>query len=556
MKLKYLLASALLFTAFSTTINAATIKETTINNDGYDTIKNGDIVIGITRFDGTNVVTGSKVAKASTNDSKYYLKENKSLDNYQAPTIYVYMGLGGWYSLDDDNNAQAVTNSELLNKLENSNIYYVNNVEKKLEIDVNDYSINKDSLPSGVKLENNKLIVNATISEFKVESTDGIEMVFKKNNDHYVLDQSKYYTLDEKGFITNYTGPKGDIEILSEINDVKIVGIKSGAFKDIEITSVVIPESVMTIESNSFDDAKLTKVIVNEKYDSSDFTGLASDAFGSFSNITYNNDITRLLNSYNNELTLNIQKNYKYLDASEDYIIANLARILENKRINYVEDYSGNVYVSFEYKNENTLTITVSKRITQSSTKTVSKDVTYTLNKVDGNKTDLENISKAKKEYDNYYNNVKNNFKNNTSLKLATRDKLYEIYGLYDISCEINGLGDGEYFNEGINVVDGEFQYFIIANNILYDVSIINTQEHAHFGVTTLENTYESDDEYVSSLLKYFEKETKVTSYKIQKLGEKDYEVSTSDGVKTYRLIVTDSKNSNTWEIVSKLQIK
>ena len=84
-KSKYLLTGLFLFFALSTTLSAATIKETTVNGDGYDTINNGDIIIGITRFEGSTIVTGSKVAKASTNDSVHFLKENGSLDNYQSP---------------------------------------------------------------------------------------------------------------------------------------------------------------------------------------------------------------------------------------------------------------------------------------------------------------------------------------------------------------------------------------------------------------------------------------------------------------------------------------
>ena len=57
-KSKYLLTGLSLFFVLSTTLSAATIKETTVNGDGYDTINNGDIIIGITRFEGSTIVTG------------------------------------------------------------------------------------------------------------------------------------------------------------------------------------------------------------------------------------------------------------------------------------------------------------------------------------------------------------------------------------------------------------------------------------------------------------------------------------------------------------------
>lgn len=546
-KSKYLLTGLSLLFALSTTLSAATIKETTVNGDGYDTINNGDIIIGITRFEGSTIVTGSKVAKASTNDSVHFLKENGSLDNYQSPVIYVYAGVGGWFSLDDDNNASIVSDTNLIEKLENANIYYVDNIEKKLEIELKDINVDDSILPKGVTLKDGKLLVNATIDSFEVSTIDGQKVSYIKNEGKFILDQSKYYTIDQDGFITNYAGLKGKVEIPSKINDVNIVGIRSGAFDNKGVTEVVIPESVKQIESNAFSNNELTSVIVNEKYDSGDFTNLADDAFGTFTNdkIKYNNDLTRLLNAFKDELTLNVQKDFDITSAEGQSALSIFACETEKERLNF-SDLPEYIHSFMNYKDENTLILKIVR--SDSMRKEVSKEIKYNVNKVDSNASDIENIAKATKEYEEYYNNVKDNFKTDTSLELSTYDKIYEIYGKYDINSRALDAGDGEEdIKDGINIITDEFRNIISSNTtqILYDVKSILSQSVVTYGFD-LENTYNSEEEYHAAALKAFEDTTNVKDYVIY---DGSYHTYMKNNKKCTLIFVKDNRNNNIWNI-------
>ncbi len=546
-KSKYLLTGLSLFFALSTTLSAATIKETTVNGDGYDTINNGDIIIGITRFEGSTIVTGSKVAKASTNDSVHFLKENGSLDNYQSPVIYVYAGVGGWFSLDDDNNASIVSDTNLIEKLENANIYYVDNIEKKLEIELKDINVDDSILPKGVTLKDGKLLVNATIDSFEVSTIDGQKVSYIKNEGKFILDQSKYYTIDQDGFITNYAGLKGKVEIPSKINDVNIVGIRSGAFDNKGVTEVVIPEGVKQIESNAFSNNELTSVIVNEKYDSGDFTNLADDAFGTFTNdkIKYNNDLTRLLNAFKDELTLNVQKDFDITSAEGQSALSIFACETEKERLNF-SDLPEYIHSFMNYKDENTLILKIVR--SDSMRKEVSKEIKYNVNKVDSNASDIENIAKATKEYEEYYNNVKDNFKTDTSLELSTYDKIYEIYGKYDINSRALDAGDGEEdIKDGINIITDEFRNIISSNTtqILYDVKSILSQSVVTYGFD-LENTYNSEEEYHAAALKAFEDTTNVKDYVIY---DGSYHTYMKNNKKCTLIFVKDNRNNNIWNI-------
>ena len=546
-KSKYLLTGLSLFFALSTTLSAATIKETTVNGDGYDTINNGDIIIGITRFEGNTIVTGSKVAKASTNDSVHFLKENGSLDNYQSPVIYIYAGVGGWFSLDDDNNASIVSDTNLIEKLENSDIYYVDNIEKKLEIELKDINVDDSTLTKGVTLKDGKLLVNATIDSFEVSTTDGQKVSYIKNEGEFILDQSKYYTVDQDGFITNYTGLKGKVEIPSKINDVNIVGIRSGAFDNKGVTEVVIPESVKQIESNAFSNNALTSVIVNEKYDSGDFTSLANDAFGTFTNdkIKYNNDLTRLLNAFKDELTLNVQKDFDITSAEGQSALSIFACETEKERLNF-SDLPEYIYSFMNYKDENTLILKIVR--SDSMRKEVSKEIKYNVNKVDSDASDIENIAKATKEYEEYYNNVKDNFKTDTSLELSTYNKIYEIYGKYDINSGALDAGDGqEDIKDGINIITNEFRYIISSKTtqILYDVKSILSQNAITYGFD-LENTYDSEEEYHAAALKAFEDATNVKDYIVH---DSSYYTYMKNNKKCTLIFVEDNRNNNIWYI-------
>lgn len=550
-KSKYLLAAISLFFALSTTVNAATIKETTVKGDGFDTISSGDIVIGITRFDGNTVVTGTKVAKASTNDSVHFLKENNSLDSYTAPVIYVYTGVGGWFSLDDDNKASMVSDSSLISKLENSNIYYVNNIEKKLEIDIKGIDIDESSLPKGVKKENDKLIVNATLGSFDVKTSDGASISYIINEGKYNVDQSKYYTVDDSGFITSYNGPSGKVEVLSKINGKNIVGIRKGAFDNKGITSVVIPESIMTIEANAFSNNNIESVIVSEKYDEGDFTNLADNAFGTFTDIKYDNDLTRLLSAFKDELTLNVQKDYDYTDDYGKYALPRFALSSEEKRLNLGE-YSEETKDSYIYRTLNDIkdgsfTLTLRKMINDRS-KIVSKNIKYSVNKVNGTTNAINDIDKAEKEYNAYYKKVKEGFEKDTSLALASTEKMKEIYGYYNVDCVFVDYGEGfEDYADGLSFDGGEGTTAVSVGDILYGVKDFSVINSVVYGLDVINDSFDNDEDYINYALGEFSKITKVSDYEI--LNKNNYGTYMNGNKKCYQVDIKDNRNDNTWYI-------
>ena len=169
--IKYLIVLVATFFFLESSVMATTIIETT-KNDDYYTILEGSMIIGATKFDSDVVLTASRVAKAGANDATLYAKKNNGVDGYEAPTIYVYYGVGGWYELDEDNNAIMITDDDLIEALSTQEIYYVNNVEKKIDVSLDGIAINEEKLPDGVLLQDDKLLVNATLDFFTVYTTN------------------------------------------------------------------------------------------------------------------------------------------------------------------------------------------------------------------------------------------------------------------------------------------------------------------------------------------------------------------------------------------------
>ena len=111
-------------------VDALTIKETTNTNDAtLDKITEGSILIGSTKFEPNVVLTALRASKATYNDVMLNLQN----PNYTGVNIYYYLA-GAWYQLDEANNVSVVDNETLLNELNNSDIYYINNNEKMLEV--------------------------------------------------------------------------------------------------------------------------------------------------------------------------------------------------------------------------------------------------------------------------------------------------------------------------------------------------------------------------------------------------------------------------------------
>ena len=202
-------------------VNAATITETT-GNDEYDTIADNSIVIGITKFEPNEVVTSKKTIKAAGNF--YRFKNSNKVD----PTIYYY--LGSWFELDEDNNATVVEDQEKLKEL---SIYYVNNVEKMIEIpyaaDLAEgynlvFETNDSEKDDEVKHQDGKLFIPATLKEIKViakndETNNEIVLDTLENvEDEFVTSTTVVTTLAElKAAIAN---KDADIRLGADITEI------------------------------------------------------------------------------------------------------------------------------------------------------------------------------------------------------------------------------------------------------------------------------------------------------------------------------------------------
>ena len=99
-----------------------------------DIIERNSTIVGKTKFTPDQIVTARKIAKAGADYARLYnINRSDSLNDYEAPNIYIYYGeVGGWYVLDDDNNATYVEDIDELNEQE---IYFVNDKVKGIYLD-------------------------------------------------------------------------------------------------------------------------------------------------------------------------------------------------------------------------------------------------------------------------------------------------------------------------------------------------------------------------------------------------------------------------------------
>lgn len=216
--MKKIVTSLLVFVfsfMFINNVNAITIKESTDPTDGLTTIQDNSIVIGVTRFEDGVVITAQRAATAGVNDALF----NIGVDGYSGVNIYYYLG-GSWFVLDDENQAEPlvetkVEDKKIIDELQKLEIYYVNNVEKKLTVDFsfNDEGElefitdnNKDGL---VSYADGKLTIPATVKtlEIKIKDTDTGEIIGLVLLTKDPEDNSDY----EKTSLTNYINALGRV---------------------------------------------------------------------------------------------------------------------------------------------------------------------------------------------------------------------------------------------------------------------------------------------------------------------------------------------------------
>lgn len=123
---KFLIALILLLAiiGLSTSVQAATITETTNPNDSYDTIESGTIIIGTTKFTPGTVITAMRAATAGVDDLRVYMMGNEDIQDYVYPNMYYYYS-GDWYQYDTEGKLTYIE------EIDSFYIYYVNNEAKE-----------------------------------------------------------------------------------------------------------------------------------------------------------------------------------------------------------------------------------------------------------------------------------------------------------------------------------------------------------------------------------------------------------------------------------------
>lgn len=244
-KCKFLLLIGLMFSLLIPSVDAITIRETMDESDSYTVLENGSIIIGVTRFTPNKVVTASRAATAGADDVKLHILQNDNIDNYENPGVYYYVdSYVGWFFLDSDNKATAVTDEDELEKLSKLDIYYVDNEEKVLDVDVTDVNVLEDSLPDGVKYKDNKLYVNATISKFEIKTVDNEVIKFEFDSIASKFISEKIVMVDSITLNkTELTLDVGDSETL-------VAEILPDDATDKDIVWKSSDESVVTVDDN------------------------------------------------------------------------------------------------------------------------------------------------------------------------------------------------------------------------------------------------------------------------------------------------------------------
>ncbi len=182
--------------ALSANVNAATVRETA---GKANEIENGAYIIGITRFTNDVVLTSGRVITATQNDVFF----KGTTPGYVKPPVYQYRG-GNWIAYDDENNSSLLSAEDVARLgLNAQDIYYVNNVEKTLEIA---YDSNKaagctfttDAIGKKVTYSNGVLYVPSTTKTITVTKNgekieeltksainDNGEFVYNSNGNRY-----------------------------------------------------------------------------------------------------------------------------------------------------------------------------------------------------------------------------------------------------------------------------------------------------------------------------------------------------------------------------------
>ena len=546
-KWKYYLLFIFTFYLFVPRIYALTIRETMDNNDGFSTLEEGSVIIGVTRFSTDTIVTASRAAMAGANDAMLYVFQNGTSDGYDSPGVYYYVdSYVGWFYMDSDNNAVAVTDEDELEELSKLDIYYVDNVEKVLEIDYLSNNIDLNSLPSGVTFKDNKLYVNATISKFEFMTNDNekVSFVLDSTISSFVEDTKNCYTVVD-GVITNYDSTcVCDVVIPVTLNGEKITGIGVDAFKEANLVNVVIPSEINSLGSNSFVGNKLESVIIKDKYDEDDFEFYGDNVFGEFDSVVYDNELTRILNYVNDEYVLKYYKNFdienlkgnqKREYGMRDYLSFSLIDKFSNN--GYSKDYyycydecnfndkyvNGDGYtlkdvygVSLIYLEDYKYNFILEKYdISRNKVYTVNKEMNVMF-KESGIKEDYNIVIDAINNLENVDTDDEAALYRDAITRFKYLEDLEDKYGIEFILTPKGYGGEFQDKDNIKNVLEGRQAYYLKNDVLYYHMNDIELRYHINYYIPTIyPKDYENMDLYIDAVLDKFTIDTGVNNYEI-----------------------------------------
>ena len=182
-------------------IEVRSFVETTNANDNYSTIERNTTIIGNTKFTADQIITAAKAATAGYNQALLRIStDNYYGNNYEThPLIYVYYGeVGGWYSINENNETTYISDNSTLTKLNKQLIYSVNNVQKGIYISSVDELYPKCASVGINSVKNNdgtyKFYLSSNLSDYDFEV--GSKRIFidydsnKVENDGFVFSEN------------------------------------------------------------------------------------------------------------------------------------------------------------------------------------------------------------------------------------------------------------------------------------------------------------------------------------------------------------------------------
>lgn len=558
--IKYLSSFLLMFVALISSVSAVTIKETLIEGDGYSTIEDGSIVIGVTKFHSDVVVTGGRATKAGSDAAVIHLKLNGNLDDFETPVIYVYAG-GAWFALDKNNDASVVEDQAILDDLSNKDIYYVNDEEKLLDIDVSGINIDTSKLPKGVTYKDGKIWVKATKDTVTVLDKNGAEYKFVKDRGLWGLDQSECYEVNGREIIGYSNTCSKDVIVPSKVGDTEIVSVGADAFRNKGIKTVIIPNHIMGLGNNAFADNSLESVTIEDKYDESDFDYYGENVFGSFKNedIIWKNDLTDFANQFNDEVTIKVTKETLAQEEDEYYKLEDrLASFVGHSEINRLGltlDENGrinNKYIAYFYPYYEGSKIVPNVVMAEfcifdenEYTNWVSKKITYNVQEVDANN---KNYEKIYSEYLSYFDGIKDKVKNKEfDKKLTGTDGILDIVDKYnyEVLDVYSGIGDGPVTDDNVS----ETQLNLIYDDTLYYLYEIPFYTTLIYDVT-VDSKLETNREIYDAMKEKFKEESGFIDFEVTN----EHTNSTAEKV-DYYVNLEENTHENTFVIMYKKEM-